>query len=614
MIIDVLFKALWEDKQAHSLELLFGSDIPSIDPSVFEVALVSPVPTLTFEVGYDVSVSRPFGASVVAPWHVAEPVSLQTFAPWKPPVSLKVQKGAPWESGTHTPVQAKLPWAQLQKFPQQKKIPHEAGTPLPEAVVLPHEVMTRLPKQGLALVYERAQAALRATQLVYEEMTRIKNRLSFKHQEASPVIASTKAPYKRSTRMGRDWIIPWENAKRPATGRTPDPVQPPLPPIQPYIADLIFDCQCQPMPAHALELIFSNNPCPGGLKVIPIREVYFVLNEVTVVRADDDTPIEVHRLSIQSDRDSFAWTLSMDVPASEFDKVAPDGSGPVEIEVTINGVLWVFQVEDFERTRSFGRSAYKVSGKSVTALLEDPYAPVRSIILEESLTAQQIAAAELERPGLATGFSLDWQLPGLEWTVPAGAWSYQGLTPMQVITAIAGAVGGYVNSHPSSRILRVLPQYPYLPWDIAEGTPDLVLPESYISTEGLKWEQKPDYNGVIVSGQRYGKIATVKKTGSAADFLAPMVTGPLLTTEAALREMGRSILGNTGKMSSLALKTWMGEMIGAVVPGTMIEVNNGGLGSAPAWRGIIRSCAIEASATEAGEVTVYQNLGVYRPY
>ena len=68
-----------------------------------------------------------------------------------------------------------------------------------------------------------------------------------------------------------------------------------------------------------------------------------------------------------------------------------------------------------------------------------------------AFTARQLAELELERAGLITGFDLDWQLP--DWLVPAGAWSYESLSPVQVIARLVESVGGTLNAHPQLRRL-----------------------------------------------------------------------------------------------------------------------------------------------------------------
>jgi len=44
--------------------------------------------------------------------------------------------------------------------------------------------------------------------------------------------------------------------------------------------------------------------------------------------------------------------------------------------------------------------------------------------------------------------------------------------------------------------LHVLPYYPAAPWHWDQETVVLILPEAVCTTEGIEWQDKPQYNAV----------------------------------------------------------------------------------------------------------------------
>ncbi|HHH9607601.1 TPA: hypothetical protein ACP344_006646, partial [Pseudomonas aeruginosa] len=67
--------------------------------------------------------------------------------------------------------------------------------------------------------------------------------------------------------------------------------------------------------------------------------------------------------------------------------------------------------------------------------LDAPYAPKRSAVNTAPLNARQVVDDQLQY----TGFSVSWDVENMgppDWTLPAGAFSYQDQTPMQVIVKL----------------------------------------------------------------------------------------------------------------------------------------------------------------------------------
>ena len=125
---------------------------------------------------------------------------------------------------------------------------------------------------------------------------------------------------------------------------------------------------------------------------------------------------------VLSDLGVWLWLVAMHPPwairrCAEALEVAAEGAR--EIEVDINGWVWVVMVERYGRNLKFASEAYSISGASRTQLLAGPYAPLRTSLNNAPITAMQAATDEL----LYTGFTLNWDAANVgpaDWTFPAG--------------------------------------------------------------------------------------------------------------------------------------------------------------------------------------------------
>ena len=306
----------------------------------------------------------------------------------------------------------------------------------------------------------------------------------------------------------------------------------------------------------------------GGVlpaRVIPVRKVYFVSNAVAMVRLPERTPLPVRSVEVSVDSESWSWGFAANLAASALAAIEPTAAGPVEVELTINDVVWVLLVEAYTLHREFGRESLTIRGRSQAAYLAAPYAPARSWTPATFYTARQLADAELARDGVPTGFTLHWTLP--DWLVPAGAWTYQALTPVEALGRIVGAVGGTLLPHPSAKALTAGPRYPTAPWEWVDTTPAVSLPLDAVSTLDLRWQEKPAYNAVYVAGERQGIIGRVLRAGTAGDRVAPLVVDGLITHADAARERGRAILADTAKQALVTLELPLFPETGRLDPG-----------------------------------------------
>ncbi len=342
-----------------------------------------------------------------------------------------------------------------------------------------------------------------------------------------------------------------------------------------------------------------NNP---PLPPVPVRQVYYMNNTVTLLRLPDLTPIEAFGVTLDADRDSWAWTLQATLARpSDIELLEPDSSGPKILKVALNGWPWAFRVESYTTDERFSSRTYTINGRSLSAELAQPTARLRTNTYTTDMNAQQIALAELE----GSGWTLDWQL--LDWLVPAGTFGYSQKATMDVLGAIAASVGGSIQSDPFNKILTALPRYPVSPKNFASATPDVVLPREIILTKPLSYTPNPAYNRVFVSGQANGYLVRVTRDGTLGDLPAPQVVDPLMCAPEANTARGRYILDSSGPKSLVQVQVPLftsSTSPGLLQVGQLLQVND-----PTPWRAVVTGIQIVAGRPE-----IWQTAKVERSY
>lgn len=422
--------------------------------------------------------------------------------------------------------------------------------------------------------------------------------------EAQRLLAQVADDSAEALPLSKGWHTSYQEAMVPPPGMY-------IPPVPPEPGE-----RCYTPPLGSLvHLLFADGPgdtnlvfiCerhvtpPTDTIIVPVKRVYMVINNTTLMKVVGSvkTVLPTYSMSLSLDVDSWTWGFSASLPAETLDALRPDGDGtPVELEASINGVAYRVLAEKLGRDRSFGRAAIRVTGRGKSALLSQPYAPIKTFSNSIERTAQQLMNDALTLNGVPIGWDVDWQID--DWLVPAGVWNKQGAY-IDALTAIAGAAGAYLQPHPTDKVMRVLARYPLAPWDwVADMVSDFELPSSVTSTEGIEWLDKTPYNRVFVSGVSAGVIGQVTRTGTAGDVLAPMVTDALITDTIAARQRGRTVLSDTGRQALISLRLPVLAETGIIWPGKSVRYND--LGDMKL--GIVRSTGVETN----GQPDVWQNI------
>lgn len=508
------------------------------------------------------------GASAAAPWgRSTGTLSVGSAVVWGVAASAPGQLvGLPWGRSTDTRYgAAQLPWGRSTDLgiSDTVQLPWgrstEAG--VGRAVSLPWQT-SRRPTVTVSLPWGFAAGAERAVSL----------------------------PWQPSSRATVTVALPWGVADR-IIG-TNDPLPPSVvvapPSTVPNWVNLRF-CRAR---SGALTLRFGVSQCgelPSTVTtLIAARSAYVQSHTVSAFRLPDFTPVPLERFDLSADESAIGWTLSATGPVALLALLSPTSGLPARLRVTLDGLVWEMVVEGLRENWQFGQRDVTITARSASALLADPYAAESNYLNDVPMTAQQLLQDALQY----TGVGLDWRCT--DWLVPAGAWSHAG-TPMSAVRRVADAIGAVVQSPRVGEAVIVMPRYPALPWEWAAATPDVLLASlDAVLVHGYERADRPEYEGVYVSGQAQGVLALVKRTGTAPALYMPMVTDPLMTHLDACRQRGGSMLGKAGSQATMSLTlpvlTGSGEP-GVIDPGKLVRV----LDPAGEWRGLVRSTRVGVS-------------------
>lgn len=471
--------------------------------------------------------ARPTRPHLTAPW--AQPVAEASVAAvgWIEPVSLDRPIAAPWPS---TGPRLAPAWI----------VVTAAGLPMDRTAVLPWGLYGARLLRALVpqwAVARTSDAPARAAWGAY-----------------APSLAAWLMPSSPAVQRDRLWWLPWTRYSRPL------PV-------------------AWGIPSESGEL-----PGQGG-GVVPALRAYIVANDVTLVRVSDLAAIPAYGLQISADADSWTVGWSATVHGAALAVLEPAQPGePVELEAAINGDVYRLLVEEIARDREFPSTRLQVAGRGISARIAAPYAAaVSRDNAGGALTAAQLMDDALTINAVPIGWTVDFGLT--DWLVPAGAWRHTG-SHLEAVQAIAAAAGGYVRSDRSAQTLHIRPRWPVLPWELASATPDIVLPASAVRRESVRWVERPDYNGVYVSGEAQGILAHVRRLGTQGDILAGMVTDPLITHDDAARQRGIAEIGIPGRSALQTLELQVLPSTGVIEVGTILQFQDGAANRTGIVRGV----------------------------
>lgn len=567
--------------------LRFGEEVvlPVFDSSV-SINVQFQTPLISALLNYDLDVSRGVTNQCGSLFEKADKLGFDFSNLWEKAIPLSELKSINHTNADKLKHDFKTTYEKGLPLKQQSDIVFTESNPLlPTDLSVNHEIGIPI-KQSTIAVFEETIKHIGDDFTGVHQIGIITNRETYplKYQFAIPVSSLYEMPSGVAQPIDKFYKIPWDASRYAPYGKEPITL-PPQPPILPVDLRLRFLCRLLTISPYILRF---GGTCE--LKRIPLRKVYYFVNNVKLFRVKDNVEIQFFGGSISglSDRTTWCGNFNLNIAYKDKEKVMPDNDGNIVLQLEINGFVFRFIAEfnGMSENWVFGNRTFSLTGRSLTAKLAEPFAVKHSFVQTDVTTSRQLADAELARTDVDSGFSLDWQLiDPLGWAIPANAVSFNEKTPLQVIKEIAEAAGGYINSHEWEKKLLVLPTYKYPFWEWATATPDKIIPIDLTLSKSTRYIEKPDYNGVYISGERAGVNALVKRYLTQGDFLAPSIVSPYMTDQAAARQKGIEILSGVGKSKLVGMETGLNSMTGLIKSGMLIEVTE----YAESWRGVVTS-------------------------
>lgn len=558
---------------------------------------------------------RGVGASVAVVWQQADALDVVTDAPWQEAEALPVAFVANLAKADTIHTHFFAPWTMdFAQANTQTAAAHGDAAASSRQLYAPWFEIYDIPALGLAANWQNAQPHHYDVAVLWGSVLATNKQLAAQYDAAERASVALEALWQNlGVPKTAIFSAPWQRAMLLTSfggGAFAVGGAAPVQPLQPVLVPLVF---CETYPENgwpsSIDIAFGVSRCTGGASgaefvILPAR-VYMTVHNVYAQLLPSMANVPIFDATLSADVGSFAWSFSANGPESLFAQLARTSALPVQIKLVIDGLEWVFLVETLRRTHAFGKNGVAITGRSVTALVGEPWTRSAAYNNGSAMNAQQIAAQALDLSGVA----LDWGIT--DWLVPAGAWSHNG-SRLSAVQRVAEAAGGYVQSHRSAATLQVRHPYPLLaggvpggPWNWDSVTPDIELAADAVITSGKEAKDGADVDGIYISGTNQGVIALVKRAGTAGAKLAAMQVDPLITHVDAATQRGLSVLGTAGAKEHVTLElpvlTGSGQP-GVIDVGKLVQVNE----SAP-WRGRVRSVSVAYN-----QPTVRQTLTLER--
>jgi hypothetical protein len=385
------------------------------------------------------------------------------------------------------------------------------------------------------------------------------------------------------------------------------------------------------------EFLHPNNPrCPfdywysGGRdsftpdiepieqKIVPKKKVYYMINTAYIKRLPDNADIPFSNISISIDRDSWVWDFSIDIINKEtLEMLKPQGNVFIDIQIFINGWEWTCKIENWSENISFDSNSWRVSGRSPSVEIGEPY-NVEPLFQNQEKHGGQIITDILQY----SNWDFQWHYnefnPFTQWLIPENLINLTDVSKISQIKHLTNAVNAFVQTNADTYNdpkLHIYPKYKENPWVWNTSiTSEYVLNPDICHESSRSNEIIKPINAVIVSSQNKGVIVNAVKNGTAGDSAAPLEINALATTQEAGKEIARQIMGSSGFWinHTYTLFSLMppNEAPGLLTPGMFIDMNEGN----GVWTGQVTSTSVSATWNDRSGLIVNQTIDVEQFY
>ena len=329
-----------------------------------------------------------------------------------------------------------------------------------------------------------------------------------------------------------------------------------------------------------------------------IRRAYLMRPEITCTRVSDDAVIVLNSVNLSYSRSQ--WTPSVNlVFSSRIDSERAIGE---LLKIAINGYDFYVIAEQPSHSRAFGSTSYACAGRGRLAELATPYYRMANYVNTQSRSFMGLMADVLK----FSGWTLESKI--VDYPVPANGFSYAEKTPAEAIQLMAQSIGAMLDIDAESKKIRVLPQWPVLPWAIESAEPTITLHESVILEYSERTIVKPEANAVFVRGEQQGIAAKVKRQGTAGEKFAPDVVDMLITDNQAARMRATCELANCGDKIQTSIRTKLLNDLPPIMPGMLVGVRQGDI----LFKSLCDTLSISATVSSDGKVSVNQSVTLLR--
>jgi len=509
---------------------------------------------------YDINVYRDPSAEGGSTWMTeAMALSMETALLDSAAARLTAGKETGWQTGDVLSTDASGYQSGLPRSDQVAVVTHEQGTAISTGMQQPVNQLGQM-QSAPALQHANGISLSRISGTAFNTvLPRLHLATTVNWVECGPLldVSLDNQLLIKGLRIVRDHAGRYEEAVWPLPGvHTWPPVDPEVPVSA--VVNLNFS-RCRDGDTD-LEFWYQDN----SAIIIPIRGVYVVINSAVFYRARDGREIPVTDLTVDGDCDSWAWQFSATLPRIA-DASAVDGE---EVVIVINGHESRHIVDGWSDNLAWGQQSATLTGRSLSAELSSSLALSRSYTEANQRTMSQLAIQELP-----TGWTLEWT--AADWLVPAGAWSYSNLAPIDVISQLAEAAGAFILPDLTRRHLTIVSRYPVKPWGLRENDVQLVIPQSITITRGRQLTRGQNADAVWLSSPAGHLQTLVRKSGTAGSSQLADVSNQLITDTSGAQALGIALLAASMDKSIDTLELPISADTGLILPGRIIQTSDG---------------------------------------
>ena len=557
---------------------------------------------------WDANVARPLMGQATSRYQRARGIAAGARSRWQHSERVAAAVGTRWQFavGLAAPVTARWQQSQALRSAASARYQHALGLLAQAGSRYQYAAALRACAMGR---YQQAAPIGVQARSSYQHMLQLRPAARGRYQIAAPIASQASGRFRGAVPVGIGMRNRYQIAWWPQAGMHPPLWQPgpePRPPCYDpaTLGRLVF---AEPWADDGRLVLVCTRPGTGpeqppALIVVLSRRSYIVLTDLEVLRADTGQPLPalVDGFGMRLDRSSWTWGFSFNAHAAALPLLQPGEDGlPRELEVRVNGQAFRMLAESRARSTRYPRSVLRVGGRGKAALLDAPFADVRSFTQPAARTAQQLMLDALTINGVSIGWTVDWGLT--DWPLPADTWAHHG-TWISAINDIAASVGAYVQPHDTDPVLRILPGYPVRSWQLASATPDIELPPGIATVEEVEWVSKPAYDSLYLHGEPGTYMYFRKRAGTPGSVPAPMAVHPLLVHTDAAAQRAIAELSDTGRQVQQRLTLPVLPATGIIKPGQLLRYTDDA--------DVVRTGVVRGVSVGSGPARIEQTLEV----